>query len=57
MPFQLFDEGFDVWLGSMRGTADTSCTPGADCGWNCSTETITIYQADADGNQVLGEDG
>ena len=30
LPFQLFDEGFDVWLGNMRGSNESECATAVD---------------------------
>ena len=34
LPLQLYDEGFDVWLGGVRGTNDAVCQDGEDCGYD-----------------------
>ena len=36
-PFQLFDEGFDVWLANMRGTKESRCTTDTDDNGNVYT--------------------
>ncbi len=39
-PFQLFDQGFDVWMGTMRGSGITECAADVDCGFD---DIINFY--------------
>ena len=42
IPFQLFDEGFDVWMANMRGTKETRCAEVTETYDDGTTVTTTI---------------
>ena len=34
MPLQLWDRGFDIWVGTFRGNEGTNCNPAKECNDN-----------------------